>query len=122
MFAYVCFRRCLDNLGHRRLGKKLEYLGVLYRRHMNRNVGLVILIGKSLYRTAVDKVFVFGHGIGGPDIALVGDDLLDIPHPHDFQHLPVQFRHVVHLGGLRGQLHRRLILHDPLGHCRGIGI
>ena len=38
------------------------------------------------------------------------------------QHLPVQFRHVVHLRGLRGQLHRRLILHDPLTHGRSVRV
>jgi hypothetical protein len=111
-----------DAGGVRVLPHELHDLGVLHRRRMDFDVGFVVLVEERPDRLAREDRHVLGDRVHRLLLFRGRDDLADVLQPEDAQHLPVQLRHVVHLRRLGGELQRRLVLHHPLRHRRGVRV
>ena len=102
---------------HRAFPNQRLNFGVLNCCLMDLNMGVVVLMNKSLQRLSVKKVHVLRHRIAWFFLCGERYNFLCIIYTKNIQHLPVKLWQVIHLWSLLRQLQRCLILHNSLRHC-----
>ena len=89
---------------------------------MGTDVCFMILISESLDGLHVNYVHVFADRVFRHNLRADRNNLVYVLDTQSFQHLLVKLGQVIHLWGLLGELERSLILHNPLRHCRSVGV
>ena len=105
--------------GHQRLGLRvladqLHNQRILNCGCVNLDVGFVVLVGKGLQRLAHQHVLVLRHWVGRLLVGFQRHQLVRIFDTQDVEHLTVQLRQVIDLGGLLSHLHDGLVLNNTL--------
>ena len=83
---------------------------------MRRDVRLVVLVDKRRQWLPNKGVHVLADGVRRHRVVLDRYELVRVLYPEHLDHLPVQLRQVINLGGLRRHLQDGLILDYPLRH------
>ena len=96
--------------------------GVLHHGRVHSDVGVVVLVNERLGGLAIQERHVLRDRIAWLHVVLDWHQLVRVLHAQHLDHLAVELRQVINLGGLRGQLDDRLVLHDPLRHGGAVGI
>jgi hypothetical protein len=95
---------------------------VLHQRHVNGDVGVVVLVDERLGWLTVQEGHVLRHWIAWLHVVFNRNQLVCVANTQHFNHLAVQLRQVVNLRGRLGQLNHSLVLHDPLSHGRAVWV
>ena len=122
MLVDVGHHGLLQHLSLRVLADDLSNLRVLHSKHVNLDVGLVVLLDECLDGLALEDVLVLLNRIDRGHVVFNRHQLGGVLDAKNLQHLAVQQRHVVQLGRSLGQLQDGLILDDLLRHGGGVGV
>ena len=112
-------------LDHRCLGVLANQLHddrVLHRGHVYLDVGLVVLVQERFDRLALEHHHVFGHRVFGLLVVWQRHELVGVLDAQHLQHIAVQQRQVVNLGGHLRHLDDGLVLHHALAHGCRVGV
>ena len=100
----------------------LHQCRVLHHGSVHSDVSVVVLVDERLGRLAVEERHVLGHGVAGLHVVIDRHQLVSVLDAKHLNHLAVQLGQVINLRRALGQLDHSLVLHDPLGHGRAVGV
>jgi hypothetical protein len=118
----VRLQRHHDLLRLRVLADGLGDHGVLHKRHVGGDMGIVVLVDERLDRLADERIHVLADRIGRFRVVLGRNKFVGILDAKHLDHLAMKLREVVNLRSLLRHLQHRLVLHDALGHGAAVRI
>ena len=123
VFRKMLLHGTSERLSVRVLGHELLVNRILHECSVDLDVCIVVLIREHSDRLAGHDRHILCDGVHRHGRLLRLNDQIDVLHVQCVEHLPVKKLHVVHIRRRSlSKLHRRLILHDLLCHCCGVGV